>query len=224
MFVRIPELLKPLEIATITNYLYQNEFVDGKSTASHQAKKVKNNLQLGQQAQNRETIELLVFQALQKQELVQSFAAPKHFFSLLFSKYEAGMYYGDHIDNAVMYAGGQPFRTDLSLTIFLNSPDDYDGGELAIESISETVKIKFACGDAVIYPASTIHRVEPVTRGVRLVVVAWIQSFIRDSFQRQLLYELKLVSDSINTSLPESRESLVLAKSYANLIRMWAEV
>ncbi len=141
---------------------------------------------------------------------------------MLFSRYGSGAHYGTHVDNALMRTDVHR-RTDIAVTAFLSPPDAYEGGELMIEGHAGTAKLKLAAGDAVVYPASTLHRVEPVTDGVRLAAVTWIQSHVRDPAQRELLYDLSMVRRSLESSAPDSREALLLSKVYANLIRMWAE-
>lgn len=223
MILCIPQVLLAEEITTVTNFLARSEFVDGKLTAGTQASRVKHNLQLNPNAGDRQAIDTMLIEALYRHELIQNFAFPKQIFSLLFSKYELGMYYGTHIDNPLMNVG-QLQRTDLSVTLFLSAPSSYDGGELTIETSLGPVKVKLPAGDAVVYPSSNLHQVEPVTRGVRLAAVAWIQSFIRDRSQRELLYELGQVRSSTPFQSSASRESALLQKIHFNLIRMWAEV
>jgi PKHD-type hydroxylase len=141
---------------------------------------------------------------------------------MLFSRYEAGMSYGRHIDNALM--GNQDFlRSDVSLTLFLNSPSTYEGGELVIESTDAEQAYKLEAGSVIVYPSSTLHRVEPVTEGVRLVAVAWVQSLVREPSQREILFDLDTVRRAIFTKQGKTIEFDLISKSYANLLRKWAD-
>ena len=222
MFLHVSKLLTDEEVRGLNARLADEEFVEGRSTAGALAGRAKQNLQLSPDSQVREQLERVIVEALLRNEKVQRFAFPRHVFPVLFSRYGSGAHYGTHVDNALMRTDVQR-RADIAVTAFLSPPDSYEGGELMIEGHAGTAKLKLNAGDAVVYPASTLHGVERVTDGVRLAAVTWIQSHVRDSAQRELLYDLSLVRRSLEASAPDSREALLLSKVYANLIRMWAE-
>ena len=180
MIFSIDDILNPEELSSITKILEQAEFVDGKLTAGWHAKLVKNNQQLKLGTSQKELV-AKVRQALFKNALFQSTVRPKSIHSLLFSRYGEGMSYDTHVDNALMKSSAGLCRSDVSLTLFLNSPQDYAGGELVIEGVQSEQSYKLEQGSAIIYPSTTLHRVNPVTQGTRLVAVGWVQSTIRDS-------------------------------------------
>jgi len=151
-------------------------------------------------------------------------ALPHRVADPIFARYEPGMSYGHHVDDPIMGSAGPRFRTDVSMTVFLNDPEAYDGGELSIRTSFGDKRIKLPAGDAVLYPSSSLHRVAPVTRGERLVALTWIQSYVRDPVQRELLYELNLARERLLKEEPEGEISGYVDRSYANLVRMWAEL
>ncbi len=223
MFMHIPELLSEDEVRDLTECLAKEDFVEGRATAGAMASRIKNNLQLSPESPHREELERMVVGALIRNEQVQRFAFPRYVFGLLFSTYQPGAQYGTHVDNALMRGLPNAHRTDLSVTVFLSSPDSYEGGELMMEGRAGTAKLKLAAGDAVLYSTSELHRVAEVTRGERLAAVGWIQSHLRDPAQRELLYDLSKVRTSLESEALDSSEALLLSKVYANLLRMWAE-
>lgn len=223
MFLRVAAVLTPAELRTITALLTKGQFVDGKLTAGMQAQRVKQNLQLAANNEHQIQLQTLLMDALLRHELIRQSSFPRHIFSILFSKYESGMAYGNHVDNP-LFQMEELRRADLSITVFLSPPETYEGGELAIASPVGLLQIKLAAGDGFIYPSTYIHQVKPVTQGVRLAAVAWIQSSIRDMAQRELLYELGIATRSVTQQLPESQAEALLSKTYANLLRMWAEI
>jgi len=164
--------------------------------------------------------------ALERTALFVSAALPRHLYPPLFNRYEAGMAFGNHIDNALRQIPGTAYRlrTDLSATLFLSAPHEYDGGELSIEDTYGAHAVKLEAGDLVLYPASSVHRVEPVTRGARLAVFFWVQSLVRDDGARCLLFDLDTTIRQL-TAKGADRESLVrLTACYHNLLRRWAEL
>jgi PKHD-type hydroxylase len=210
-------LLIPEEVKQVVRALEQSNFVDGRETAMGQAKDVKNNLQVARSKERTEN-DNLVIAAMQRHPALQAYALPSRFVPPLFSRYEPGMKYGDHVDSALM-GGWQGVRSDYAMTLFLNTPDSYEGGELVLEGGEE---IKLDAGEAFVYPATSIHHVAPVTRGVRQAAVTWMQSMVRDAALRAILYDLwkalqKTPSDK------ETELTLLLSKSYQNLIRYAAE-
>ncbi|WP_204104833.1 MULTISPECIES: Fe2+-dependent dioxygenase [Spirulina sp. CCY15215] len=219
MIFTIPNLLSVEELETIMTTLADSEFVAGKLTAGRQAKLVKNNQQVKSGTLESQKLKQIVQDALKKNTLFQAGIRPKKIHSLLFSRYDAGMSYGRHSDNALM---GE-WRSDVSWTIFLNDPLSYKGGELAIEGADDEKYYKLAAGSAVFYPSSTLHRVDPVTEGTRFVAVGWVQSRIRDPGDRELLFDLDTAKRGIFAKYGKIPEVDLLGKSLSNLLRKWAE-
>ncbi|TAE49961.1 MAG: Fe2+-dependent dioxygenase [Oscillatoriales cyanobacterium] len=199
------------------------EFVDGKLTAGWYAQQVKNNAQLKNDAAPTQELINLVNQALKRNSLFQIAARPKAIRPIMFSRYQGGMYYGTHIDNAIM-GDEELMRSDLSLTLFLSDPATYTGGELVIESTQGEQAFKLDAGSMVVYPTTTLHRVEPVTEGERLAAVTWVQSLVRDAHNREILFDLDTVRDTLFQKSGKTAEFDLLSKSIANLLRKWADV
>jgi PKHD-type hydroxylase len=151
-------------------------------------------------------------------------ALPLHAASPLYARYRPGMTYGEHLDDPIMGTGGVLYRSDVAVTVFLSGPEEYDGGELVIRTAAGEQKVKGVAGDAVLYPASTIHHVSPVTRGERLVAVTWVQSLVRDPARRELLYGLNLAREKLLQGAPEAEETAQVNAAYLNLIRMWSDI
>ncbi len=216
----IVSIFQPDQVVQIREALANQPFVDGKATASGNAQKVKNNLQADRAANVIQELEKKVSQAFIANEEFQSFAFPKRLRSPIFARYQPGMSYGDHVDGSVLHENGSPLRADLAATLFLNEPDTYDGGELVIQLPYGHEEIKLSAGEAIIYPANTVHHVAPVTRGTRLVAVTWIQTAVQDDRMRALLIDLQKA-----IKLVEQKEDplLLLSKSYHNLLRITAE-
>jgi PKHD-type hydroxylase len=209
-------LLSPDEVRQILAGLASADFVDGKATATGLARDVKHNLQAQRAGDSLADLDRLVMAALNRSHELQAFAIPRCIVPPVFSRYEPGMEYGAHVDNALM--GAQRIRTDLAMTIFLADPTLYDGGELVIEMPLGRQEIKLDAGEAVIYPASSLHRVAPVTRGARLAVVTWIQSYVADDRIRDILLDLShaiLLAKSLGSDDLQTR----LNKAYHNLLR-----
>jgi PKHD-type hydroxylase len=224
MILCMAEVLSPEELSQILELAEQGEFIDGKLTAGWHAQMVKHNQQLCGGSEIHKTLVKIVMSALQRNELFQMAARPRTILPPLFSRYDLGMAYGSHVDNAVMTCEGHPVRTDLSFTLFLSSPDSYEGGELIIETVQGEEAFKLEAGSLVLYPASTLHRVEPVTSGQRLVAVSWMQSMIRSPEHREILFELDTVRRSLFKQQGKTNEFDLLTKSLANLIRLWVEI
>ncbi len=217
MLLQIPNVLSADEAASMRSILEPAEFVDGKLTAGWYAKQVKHNRQLaGTTAKDLRT---QIKAALERHPLFQAAVRPKHIHSILLSRYDPGMEYGRHTDNALM---GQ-YRSDVSFTVFLSPPQDYQGGELVIEGADDERSYKLSSGTAIAYPSSTLHRVDPVKQGTRLVAVGWVQSWVRDPAQRELLFDLDTVRRSLYAQSGKTDEFDLLCKSLANLIRQWSE-
>jgi PKHD-type hydroxylase len=222
MIVRIPDLLSSEELTQIQQSLSQAEFVDGKLTAGWHAKLVKENQQLEASSTSQE-LKQMIQEALIRNHLFQVMARPKVIHSILFSRYQAGMAYGRHIDNALM-GGKNFFRSDISFTVFLNEPTTYEGGELVIEGADSETSYKLEAGSAIVYPSNTLHRVDPVINGERLVAVGWVQSLIRDADKREILFDLETVKRSLFSQYGKTDEFDLLTKSIANLLRQWVDV
>lgn len=226
MFKHISKVLNNQELQLVLDFVKSSNFLEGKINAGTQAKEVKNNLEIintYQEKAQRKQIESVIINALNRNHQFQSFTLPKTIYTILFSKYEPTMEYGYHVDNPIMKSNGKR-RSDLSWTLFLSPPESYEGGELQLKTAFGEMKLKFNQGDIVVYPSTTIHRVNKVTKGVRLVAVGWLQSIIKDPIQREIIYDLNNLGKSLNEKIPLSEETLLLSKIQANLIRMWSEI
>lgn len=224
MIFTIENLLTPEQLSIISERLQTDDFIDGKTTAGWHARIVKENTQLSSKATYAKEIKDSIKVALEQNPLFKVAAQPKVVHSMLISRYEIGMSYGQHVDNALMGTGSSCYRSDISLTVFLNAPSTYEGGELVIEHIEGERSFKLEAGSAIVYPSSTLHRVEPVTKGVRLVAVAWVQSLIRDPNQREILFDLDTVRRSIFQQQGKTIEFDLISKSHANLLRQWSQL
>lgn len=223
MIFTIPEVLTPDELKEISSSLEGGEFVDGKLTAGWNAKLVKNNQQLKKKTPLGTQLTQQVKSALNRNKLFQTAIRPKSIHSLLFSRYDQGMSYGRHVDNAIMRTNGM-WRTDISFTLFLNSPEEYKGGELTIEGADAEKSYKLDAGAAIIYPSTSLHRVNEVTEGSRLVAVGWVQSLIRNSSDREILFDLETARRVIFAKDGKTPEFDLISKSVANLLRKWVDV
>lgn len=233
MLIHLPQVLSPSLVPSFQEALLQAHWHDGRITAGEQSAQVKNNWQLAETSPVLAQLRPLLLQALAENPVFFSAALPKHIFPPLFNAYQNGMHFGSHIDNAVRplpAPAGQPLghtdyvRTDLSATLFLADPASYDGGELVIEDLYGEHAVKLAAGDMVLYPATSLHRVQPVTRGLRLAAFFWMQSLVRDAHQRRILFEMDRAISSLRQNQGESAEVLSLTGCYHNLLRQWAEV
>jgi PKHD-type hydroxylase len=226
MLVRIPSVLSAEEVFHCRHVLGETAWVDGKVTAGVQSREAKNNLQIPQQSEASRELGELILTRLGTNELFTSAALPLRVYPPLFNRYDVGMTFGTHIDNAIRPVPGinVRVRTDLSGTLFLTDPEEYDGGELVIEDTYGEQRIKFAAGDMVLYPATSRHRVAPVTRGSRWCSFFWIQSMVRDGEARSLLFDMDMAIQSLRGKLGESDEAVRLTGVYHNLVRRWAEV
>lgn len=221
----IPQFLSPAALQEIDSLLPQIPFEDGKNTATGAAREVKNNLQASREANPQRTrVQEIVFGTLAQHPLVQMAFMPKAILPPIISKYSNGMTYGLHTDSPIMSKDGQTIRVDLSITVFLSDPSSYQGGELMIHQPTGFIPVKGNKGDAVIYPTTKLHCVNPVTSGERVAAVTWIQSFIKDSEERELIFQLKSVQEAIGSKDPQSTENLLLLQIYSNLVRRWSEV
>jgi len=225
MLVRIEGLLTKAEVAEFRRVLEGLAWVDGKTTAGAQSAKAKHNLQVPEDAPEARELAQAILTKLGRNEGFVSAALPLRVFPPLFNRYEAGMAFKAHVDNAIRFAPGLVrVRTDIACTLFLSEPEDYDGGELVIEDTYGEQSVKFAAGDMVVYPATSLHRVEPITRGARWASFFWAQSMVRDEGQRRTLYDLDRAIQAVRGELSDDNHAVVaLTGVYHNLLRRWAE-
>lgn len=227
MLIEIPDVLDEKTLQECTAHLASASWADGIITAGTQSAKVKNNLQLPENTPQCQTVRAIILEALNKNALFLSAALPKRIFPPLFNRYEGEHnMFGNHIDNAVRHCSvtGQRIRTDLSATIFLTNPDEYEGGELVIEDTYGTHAIKLPAGNMVLYPSSSLHRVEPVTKGSRIASFFWMESMIRETERRRLLFEMDMTILELRSTQGDTQAVINLTGCYHNLLRMWAEV
>jgi PKHD-type hydroxylase len=224
MLLTIPSLLHRAQLEKIHKVLADATFVDGKLSAGLAAARVKKNLEMRADAERMKLLIRIVMASLGHSETFRFGALPHRVADPIFARYQPGMSYGDHVDDPIMGSTGPRFRTDLSMTIFVNEPETYEGGDLTIRTSFGEKRVKLPAGDAVIYPSSSLHRVAPVTSGERLVALTWIQSYVRDPAQRELLYELNLARERLLRDAPQEQTTSFVDRSYVNLLRMWAEV
>lgn len=224
MLLHLKNVLDRNKLNNIREMLGKVTFIDGKHSAGMAAEQVKNNLEMQQGTQQAQYLDQLVIGSLAEDTDFRSAALPYQVAQPVFARYTPGMHYGDHIDDPVMGTGPAKFRTDVAVTVFLNDPEDYEGGELVINTPFGENRVRLPAGDAVLYPASSLHRVENVTRGERLVAVSWIQSMVRDPAQRELLFELDQARNTLLRQNSEADTSKKVDRSYNNLIRMWSDI
>ena len=229
MILHLPQLLSPDEVHSARVWLGDDaSWIDGRSSAGGQALAQKHNLQLAQDNDFCRSLQGLVLAAVQREPLLLSAALPRRIFHPLFNRYDtAHSHYGPHIDGAVLRsqtAQGTPewVRSDLSCTVFLNDPQDYDGGELCVQDNGGERRFKLAAGDAVLYPGTRVHEVTPVTRGARLASFFWIESMVRSEEQRRILFDLDMNLLKLRAQLGETAETTALTGVYHNLLRQWA--
>ena len=222
MLVMIPDALDRQALAHVHGLIAKGKFIDGSRTAGPTAQRVKRNEQLDGHDEVTKEIKAFIVERLKQSPLLQFTAFPRVIRNPLISRYGPGMEYGLHVDDALMGQGNLE-RSDLSLTLFLNDPGAYDGGELEIMSAMGTQHVKLPAGAAVVYPSGALHRVTPVTRGERLAAVTWIHSFVRDAYKREILHDLYRVRDKMVGMAPEAFETNLLHKTQANLLRLWSE-
>lgn len=226
MILHIPNVLTTDELQHIQRLLECSEWIDGKISAGTQANLVKTNTQLSEKSEALAQIRELVALALKRHPLFISAALPLHTISPFVNRYENGAYYGNHVDNAIMYDSltQQSYRTDISSTLFFSDPLSYEGGEMVIEDTYGMHEVKLPAGDMIIYPSTSLHRVEPVTSGVRLAAFMWTQSMVRDANKRAMLFELDQTIQELRLAYGESKQSLALSIHYHKLIQLWAEL
>ncbi len=222
MILCIDQVLNTEQLEEIHCLLKEAEFVDGKLTAGRYAKTVKNNYQLKGDTEVAQKVREVVHNAIAQNPLFKAAVRPKTIRPIVFSRYEPGMSYGWHTDNAIM-GERELVRSDVSLTLFLSEPDTYQGGELVIDTTLEEKLFKLAAGSMIVYPSTFLHEVTEVTQGIRLAAVTWVQSLVRDVQQREILFELDTVRRSIFEQHGKTVEFDLLCKTHANLLRQWVE-
>jgi PKHD-type hydroxylase len=226
MVLQIPDVLSVEQVAHARRLLESADWIDGRVTAGHQSARTKDNLQLSEDHPVARQIGEVILTALSRNALFVSAALPLRVFPPLFNCYRGGQSFGNHVDNAIRQArtSGATVRTDLSATLFLTEPDEYDGGELMVEDTYGVHSVKLPSGHMVLYPASSLHKVTPVTRGARVSSFFWIQSMLRDDGERTLLFDLDTAIQRLTVDLPEHPAAVQLTSVYHNLLRRWAEV
>jgi PKHD-type hydroxylase len=225
MLLHAPQVLSRDALDRCRGIVAAAQWVDGRVTAGTQSAKTKNNLQLPEDSEAARAARAIVLAGLERSALFFTAALPKRIFPPLFNRYEgAANAFGNHVDNAVraVPTTGERLRTDLSATLFLSDPGEYDGGELVIEDTFGTQRVKLPAGDMVLYPSSSVHRVEPVTRGARIASFFWIESMVREDERRRLLFDLDMAILGLRESVGDTPPVVRLTGCYHNLLRMWA--
>jgi PKHD-type hydroxylase len=228
MLLNIPDVLDARQLAEFRARLDSADWADGRITAGHQSVKAKDNIQLPEDSAVARDLGAVVLQALSRNSTFFSAALPRRVYPPLFNRYTGGQSFGFHVDNAVRYdrSGGhaEPVRTDLSATLFLSDPEEYEGGELVIEDTYGTHGVKLPAGHLVLYPGTSLHKVTPVTRGARTASFFWVQSMVRDDTQRRLMFDLDVSIRRLTAEVPEHPSLIQLTGVYHNLLRQWSEV
>ena len=225
MLLHIPRVLTESQIARGRPLLEQAKWVDGRATAGHLSARAKHNLQVAEGTPEARELGEVVVTALERTPLFMSAALPLRVFPPLFNRYEPGMTFGAHVDNAIRQVAGSPLRVraDLSATLFLSAPEEYDGGDLVVDDTYGAHSVKLPAGDLILYPATSLHRVQPVTRGVRLASIFWVQSMVRDDGERGLLFDLDMAIGQVSEAQPDHPGVIALTSCYHNLLRRWAD-
>lgn len=225
MLIKIPNVLNAQQLEQVKQSLLNAEWADGSSTAGYQSVQAKNNLQLPQESNCARQLGDLILQCLASNNLFMSAALPLKIFPPLFNCYQGEQSFGVHVDNAIRQVPGTPVkvRTDLSITLFISQPDEYDGGDLIIEDTFGAQRVKLAAGDLVLYPSTSLHRVTPVTRGRRLASFFWLQSMINSDEKRSILFDMDMAIQKLRITLKDSPEIIQLTGVYHNLLRQWAQ-
>lgn len=224
MMLAIPNVLTPEQVAEGRRLLESAEWVDGRITAGHQGAHVKNNQQLPPDSPVGRQLGNMILEALGKTPLFIAAALPLHVVPPLFNRYSGGQTFGTHVDGAIrMMPGSRSIRTDISCTLFFVNPDEYDGGELVVEDTYGSTSVKLPAGHMILYPATSQHKVTPVTRGTRLAAFFWVQSMVRDAWERRLLFEMDVAIQRLGAEHPTHPSVVQLTSVYHNLLRKWAE-
>ncbi|MDB5641624.1 MAG: PKHD-type hydroxylase [Hyphomicrobiales bacterium] len=226
MMIHIPQVLDAAAVAHCRQVMQRAEWADGRITAGHQSAQVKNNMQMPEGSSAHRELGKLVMAGLDRSPLFMSAALPLHVFPPLFNRYDPGMSFGSHVDNSIRTNpfDGRRIRTDLSATLFISEPDEYDGGELIVEDTYGEHAVKLPAGDMILYPANSLHRVQPISRGSRIASFFWIQSMVRDDTKRALLFDLDMSIVRLNADVSGHPSVVNLTSTYHNLLRLWTEV
>lgn len=226
MLLQIPEVLSAEQVDACRQVLEKADWVDGRITAGHQSARTKDNMQLPEDHEDAKRLQNTILYALENNPLFMSAALPLKVFPPLFNRYQKGQSFGNHVDNAIRQVKDTPHRvrTDLSATLFFANPDEYDGGELVVEDTYGVHSVKLPAGHVILYPASSLHHVRPVTRGARLASFFWIQSMVRDDGERTILFDLDVAIQRLNSDVPDHPAIVELTSLYHNLLRRWADV
>ncbi len=224
MLSEINKLLSTADLENIQSLIDDAQWQSGNSSAGAHAREIKSNEEMDQSCKSWTAINQIVVSQLYAHPTFQSMVIPSKVSAAFISRCQSGMYYGQHIDNPIMGNASARYRSDVAITVFLSDPDNYDGGELSIESRFGQVSVKLPAGSAVVYPASSLHEVTPVTRGERVVCALWAQSMVRNEQQRELLHDLDEVRQALNQSTPNALVTQKTEHIYANLLRLWADV
>jgi PKHD-type hydroxylase len=226
MLLHIPRVLTESQLTRGRALLEDAKWVDGRTTAGHLSARAKHNLQVAEGTPEAREMGEVIVTALERTPLFMSAALPRRVFPPLFNRYEPGMAFGAHVDNAIRQVAGSPLRvrTDLSATLFLSRPDEYDGGELVVDDTYGAHSVKLPAGDLILYPATSLHRVQPVTRGIRLASIFWVQNMVGDDAERSLLFDLDMAISQVAEASPDSPAVVALTGCYHNLLRRWSEV
>jgi PKHD-type hydroxylase len=226
MLLHIPRVLTESQVARCRALLEDAKWVDGRTTAGHLSARAKHNLQVAEGTPEAREMGEVIVTALERTPLFMSAALPLRVFPPLFNRYEPGMAFGAHVDNAVRQVAGSPLRvrTDLSATLFMSRPEEYAGGELVVDDTYGAHAVKLPAGDLILYPATSLHRVNPVTRGVRLASIFWVQSMVADDAERSLLFDLDMAISQVTETSPDSPAVVALTGCYHNLLRRWSQV
>jgi PKHD-type hydroxylase len=224
VLLQIPDVLTREQVAQARQMLDAAQWVDGRVTAGHQSAKAKDNKQLPEDHPTSRQLGDMILAALQRNALFIAAALPLRVFPPLFNRYEGGQSFGNHVDNAIRQVPGSALRirTDLSATLFLADPSEYDGGELMVEDTYGVHSVKLPAGHLVLYPSTSLHNVRPVSRGARIASFFWIQSMVRDDAERTLLFDLDCAIQRVATEIPNSPTPVQLTAVYHNLLRRWA--
>ena len=226
MLLHIPEVLSKEQVTHCRNLLLGAKWVDGYVTSGTQAAKAKRNFQLPEEGDEAQEIQKIILDALSNNALFFTAALPKKIFPPLFNCYTGEMNtFGNHVDNAVrtMRGGGKRVRSDLSFTLFFTDTDEYEGGDLVIEDTFGQQRVKLPAGDMVLYPSSSVHRVEPVTSGARICSFTWLESMVRELDRRRLLFDMDMAIMALREGVGDSDEAIRFTSCYHNLLRMWAD-
>lgn len=226
MLLEVREVLNAEQVSECRLVLEGAKWIDGQVTAGHQSARTKDNLQIQENEPAAAALRDLIVAALERNPVFMSAALPLKVFPPLFNRYEVGQSFGNHVDNAIRQVPGTAHRvrTDLSATLFLSQPDEYEGGELLIEDTFGLHSIKLPAGHLILYPASSLHRVQPITRGARIASFFWVQSMIRDDGERTLLFDLDMAIQNCADAMPDNPSVTQLTSVYHNLLRRWADV